>query len=300
MDSEPVREWRVDLQGLAGLGDPLVLGERPQGAHVVEAVGELDQDHPHVGGDRDHHLAVVLRLALVAALEGDPGQLRHPVDELGDLLAELGVDLLQARAGVLDRVVKQRRAQGFGVEPHPGADLRHAHGMGDELVTRLPHLVGVALAGEGEGAGHGLAVDRRRLVLVLADHGEQVAEQAALLVAERPGQLVERSPGGGFRRGAHLGVPAAVIGSLGRRLGAVGRFGAGGRLGAVARLGTARRLRPVGRLGRRLGARRGLCAGALRLRARGCAPLLSLRGGALLHGCLRLARYRWPSSRRAA
>jgi hypothetical protein len=38
----------------------------PQGgdrAHVVEPVGELDEDHPQVAGHRDDHLAVVLDLA---------------------------------------------------------------------------------------------------------------------------------------------------------------------------------------------------------------------------------------------
>jgi hypothetical protein len=32
---------------------------------VVQAVGELDQDDPHIGGHRDHHLAVVLGLRLI-------------------------------------------------------------------------------------------------------------------------------------------------------------------------------------------------------------------------------------------
>ena len=152
----------------------------------MEAVGELDQDDPDVGGHRHHHLAVVLGLALVAALEGDPGQLGDAVDELGDLLAELVADLVEAGAGVLDRVVEQRRAERLGVEPHPGADLRDPDRVGDELLAGLAPLVGVALAGEGEGA-----LDRRRgrsarvaVGGVLLDHGEQVAEQRALLGGE--------------------------------------------------------------------------------------------------------------------
>ena len=126
VDTEPVGERRVDLQRLARLRHLLLLRQRAERAHVVEAVGQLDQDHPDVGGHRHHHLAVVLGLPLVAALEGDPGQLRDAVDELGDLLAELVADLLEAGAGVLDRVVQERRAEGLGVEPHPGADLGDA------------------------------------------------------------------------------------------------------------------------------------------------------------------------------
>ena len=161
VDPEPVGERRVDLQRLARLRHLLLLRQGAERAHVVEAVGQLDQDHPDVGGHRHHHLAVVLGLALVAALEGDPGQLGDAVDQLGDLLAELVADLLEAGAGVLDRVVQQRRAERLGVEPHAGADLGDPDRVGDELVAGVAQLVGVAVAGEVEGALDRGAVDRR-------------------------------------------------------------------------------------------------------------------------------------------
>ena len=85
------------------------------------------------------------------------------------------------RGRVLDGVVQQRGAQRLGVEPHAGADLRHADRMDDEVLARLAPLVGVVLAGEHErldrrGGG------RRRgdLVGVLLDDREQVGEQLAL------------------------------------------------------------------------------------------------------------------------
>ena len=105
-------------------------------AHVVQAVGELDQDDPDVRGHRDHHLAVVLGLGLVARLEGQAGQLGDAVDETGDLLAERLAHLLERGRGVLDRVVQERGAQGVGVEPHPRADLGHADRMDDEVLAR--------------------------------------------------------------------------------------------------------------------------------------------------------------------
>ncbi len=93
VDAQPVRQRGEDVQGLARLVLALLLGHRPERAHVVQAVGELDQDHPDVPGHRDQHLAVVLGLAVVAALEGDAAQLRHAVHQPGDLLAELSLDL---------------------------------------------------------------------------------------------------------------------------------------------------------------------------------------------------------------
>jgi hypothetical protein len=122
VDAEAVGDRRVDVERLARLVHLLLLGHRLDRAHVVQAVGELDQDDPDVGGHRDHHLAVVLGLRLVAGLEGDAGQLGDAVDEPGDLLAEALAHLLDRRRGVLDGVVQQRRAQRLGVQAHARAD----------------------------------------------------------------------------------------------------------------------------------------------------------------------------------
>ena len=181
VDAEAVREGRVDVQRLLRLVDLLLLAQAGERAHVVQAVGELDEDDPDVRGHRDHHLAVVLRLRLVARLEDDAGELGDPVDEAGHLVAELAAHLLEGGAGVLHRVVEQGGAQRLGVEAHAGADLRHAHRVGDEVLTRLAPLVGVVLAGEDEGALDLVAIDLETgVVRVLLDDREEVAEQAAL------------------------------------------------------------------------------------------------------------------------
>ena len=185
VDTEAVRERRVDLERLARLLDLLLLGHRVDRAHVVQAVGELDQDDPHVGGHRHHHLAVVVRLRLVARLEGDAGELRHAVDDRRDLLAEALAHLLDRRRGVLDGVVQQRRAQRLGVQAHARADPRHADGVHDEVLARLAPLRGVVLAGEHERVLHAPAVDLHRGVRgVLGDDREQVAEQPPLRCAQ--------------------------------------------------------------------------------------------------------------------
>ena len=184
VDAEAVRDRRVDLQGLLRLVDLLLLGHRADRAHVVQAIGQLDEDDPDVGGHRDHHLAVVLGLRLVARLERDPGELRDAVDEGGDLLAELLAHLLQRRRRVLDGVVQQRGAERLGVQPQAGADLRHADGMHDEVLAGLAALVGVVLAGEDERRLDPVALDRdRRLVGVLLDDREEIGEQPALEAA---------------------------------------------------------------------------------------------------------------------
>ncbi len=231
VDAEPVRQRRVDLERLLGLLDLLLLRQAAERAHVVQPVGQLDQDDPDVRGHRDHHLAVVLGLRLVARLERDPGELGDAVDEARDLLAELLADLVQARARVLDRVVQQRGAQRRGVEPHAGADLRHADRMGDEVLAGLAPLVGVVLAREHERLQDLAAVDRLGdLVGVLLDDREQVAEQLALEVGEVARQLERRRFGArrAVQRAADLDVaghdhPVAVARQRRRRPARSGR-----------------------------------------------------------------------------
>ena len=194
VDAEPVRQRREDLERLLGLLLLLGLRHRADRAHVVQAVGQLDEDDPDVLGHRDHHLAVVLSLAVVAALEGDAGELRHAVDELRDLLAELVPDLVERRARVLDGVVQERRAERGRVEAHARADLCDADGVDDEVLSARPALVRVAVAREDVGPLDERAVDLLGgLVGVLLDYGEQVREQDALVVAQP-------SPGGRWAR----------------------------------------------------------------------------------------------------
>ena len=62
-------------------------------AHVVQAVGELDEDDARVLRDRQQQLAVVLDLPLLRRVERQLADLRQAVDDLRDLLAELALDV---------------------------------------------------------------------------------------------------------------------------------------------------------------------------------------------------------------
>ena len=127
VDAEPVGERRVDLERLARLAHLRLLAHVLDRAQVVQPVGELDQDHAHVLGHRDDELAVVLGLGVLAALELDPRQLGDALDELRDLLAELGADVLdldarcprRCRGGAPRRASPRPAAGRRGSSPRP-------------------------------------------------------------------------------------------------------------------------------------------------------------------------------------
>ncbi len=159
VDAEPVRERRVDLERLLGLLDLLRLGHVGQRAHVVEAVGELDDEHADVARHRHDELAVVLGLVLLLAVEVDLRQLGDAVHQRAHLGAEEALDVVEAGAGVLHRVVQQGRRHRGPVEAEPGADAGAPERVGDEGLARVAQLGAVPVLGEGVRAPHRVPVD---------------------------------------------------------------------------------------------------------------------------------------------
>ena len=232
VDAQAVGQRRVDLERLARLLHLLLLGHRVDRAHVVQPVGELDQDDPHVGGHRHHHLAVVLGLRLVAGLEGDARQLGHAVDHARDLLAEALAHLLDRGGGVLDGVVQQRRAQRLGVQAHARADARDADRVHDEVLAGLAPLCGVVLTREHERVLHPAAVDLDGGVRrVLGDDREQVAEQPPLGLVEVELRLRGAAPVGLHNR--LLGDAPGLL-EISFRLALSPASGLGGLFGSLA------------------------------------------------------------------
>ena len=174
VDTEAVRERRVDLERLARLLHLLLLAEVLDRAEVVEAVGELDQDHADVLGHRDDQLPVVLGLGVLAALELDPRQLGDAVDELGDLVAELVLDRLQVGVGVLDDVVEERGRDRRLVHAELGEDLGDAERVVDELLARPALLAVVRLGRERERSREQIAVE---IGLVALDRLDQLIDE---------------------------------------------------------------------------------------------------------------------------
>ena len=144
-DAEPLGQRRVDLHRLAGDALLLVRRQAVQRAHVVEAVGELDEDDPDVLGHRQQHLADVLGLLLLVAVGAEARQLRDAVDELGDLGAEALLDVGQAVLGVLGDVVQERGLDRDRVDAELGQDLGRGDRVGDVRLAGRAALAGVGL-----------------------------------------------------------------------------------------------------------------------------------------------------------
>ncbi len=149
--AETMRERSVDVEGLAGDAALLLGVQVLERAHVVQAVGELDDDDAQVGDHGEQHLADVLGLVVFAVGELDLVELGDAFDDVGDLFAEASGDLGGGDVGVFDGVVQQAGGDGGGVHLELGEDLRDFQGMADVGLTRGAALALVLLDGKGPG-----------------------------------------------------------------------------------------------------------------------------------------------------
>ena len=171
--AETVGDGGVDFERLAG-DFLLAFGiEMFEGTHVVQAVGELDEDDADVVDHGQHHFAEVLGLRFFPGGEIDFADLGDAFDDVRDLFAELLADFNGGDRGVFDGVVEQAGGDGNGIHFHVGehvADLERMHQVG---LARGAGLSGVVLLGEFVGL-----LDQVEVVVgtVLAQLPHQLAE----------------------------------------------------------------------------------------------------------------------------
>ena len=143
-----------------GLGSDLLLLVRThvlQGPHVVQSIGQLDEDHADVVAQGQQHFAEVLRLRAGARLK-DPAHFCQPIHNRPLFGAKHALHILQRHVRVFDCVVQQGAYNARGAQPH---FPRHHTGHGDGVVdVRLPAFaadVFVGIEGHIKGLPDGLA-----------------------------------------------------------------------------------------------------------------------------------------------
>ena len=80
------------------------------------------------------------------AVERHHADLGHAVHDVGDLFAELGVNLFERDFRVLDRIVQQPGGHRMGVETELGKDFGHGQRMREIGFAGKPHLPGMGAA----------------------------------------------------------------------------------------------------------------------------------------------------------
>jgi hypothetical protein len=181
LHAEAVGQRSVNVEGLRC--DPLLLVHRHgrDCAHVVQTIGQLDDEDPKVLGHGDQHLAHGRRLLGLLGVELDALQFRDAIDDGRHFGAELPLDVGDRDLGVLHRVVQQGSGHRGLVEADVGDDLGHGQRVIDVTLTALSLLLRMREPGHLERFGHrggtrlGVATSERR------DHGRQLVVRRTAL-----------------------------------------------------------------------------------------------------------------------
>src|SRR5450830_568185 len=131
MHAQPVGDGGVDLKGFLGDAPAFFAGQHFKGAHVVQAVGELDRDHANIAGHGHGHLLEVFRLGFGLGLEIHLGQFADPVDQFGHGFTKLRLQRFLGDPGVFDHVMEHGRHQALMVHVHVGKNIGHRQRMRD-------------------------------------------------------------------------------------------------------------------------------------------------------------------------
>src|SRR5579871_2997400 len=190
-------ERRVDVERLFGGATACLRRPMAEGAHVVQPVGELDEQDADVVGNGEQELAQVFRLLGLLGDEVELFQLGEALDQYADVMAEQAVDLGAGRVGVFDRVVQERRRDGGIVELEVGQDRGDLERVRDVGIAGIAHLLAVRAHGVDVGAVKQVLVG---LGIILLDPVDQ------LVLPHEP------RPAGGRRSRRRLRPPRRVVG----------------------------------------------------------------------------------------
>ncbi len=174
--TQAVSQRRIDIHGLARLKEAAIFAQRCKRTHVMQAVGQLNDDDADVARHSKKHLAQVERLLLVHAVDFDVSELSYAVYEVGYRLTKDCRDIGKRGLGVLDRVMQKRRAHHIRVEIEFSQNNCHFDRMVDVHLARTTLLLGMLLCRKAVGTlnlsaiffAHVLTTQASELVVVVS------------------------------------------------------------------------------------------------------------------------------------
>ena len=157
IQSQAIGKRGVNIKGFACNLILLVGQHGTECTHVVQAVGNLDQDHPDIIRHGEQEFLEVFCLCRSPVTKNTSGDFGQSVDNLCNLGPEDIFDIFYCIIGVLDNIVQQSGTNGSRAKAYFIAyDLRDGNGVHDIRFPRASFDAFMCLIGEIEGLGYNL------------------------------------------------------------------------------------------------------------------------------------------------
>ena len=131
-------------------------------AHIVQTVGQLNQNDADIARHRQEHLAIVLNLAVLLRDIFNFAQLRNTVNQICYDSAKLLLNIFELIIRIFDYVMQKGSCQRFFVHLQADKNTHHANRVNDIRLAGLALLFSVRL---------------RRQLICLADKGNLLRTQ---------------------------------------------------------------------------------------------------------------------------
>ena len=145
VDTEAVRQRSINLQRF--LRNRLLLMHRHElhRAHIVQTVGQLNQNDTDIARHRQEHLAIVLNLAVLLRDIFNFAQLRNTVNQICYDSAKLLLNIVELIIRIFDYVMQKGSCQRFFVHLQADKNTHHANRVNDIRLAGLALLLSVRL-----------------------------------------------------------------------------------------------------------------------------------------------------------
>ena len=151
LHTEPVSERSVDLHRLKGLGALFIGRLIVHGAHVVQAVGNFNEDDTDILRHSHQHLAQIFALLILFAGVLHPRQFGYAFHNISNLGAEFFCNVRMGEGSVFNNIMQESRYDGILIQAHVKADIccrdtvRHIGGSVFSLLAGMSitcHFIG--------------------------------------------------------------------------------------------------------------------------------------------------------------
>ena len=151
--AEAIGQRGIDVERFAGNFILLVGGHGAEGAHVVESVGNLDEHHTDILAHGQQQLAEVFGLQRCLVAENAARNLGQAADKLGNLGAELLLDVLNGVVGIFNHIVEKCGAyRGRAQTDFLRGNLGHGDWVENIRLARATSDAAMSFLGKSEGA----------------------------------------------------------------------------------------------------------------------------------------------------
>ena len=139
--AQPRCNRRVDIQRFAGYTATLFRCQHIQRPHIMETVGNFNQNNPQVFGHRHCHFLKIFSLGFGSTAKSDFVELAHAIDKISNGIAKLALDGGLGNSGIFDNIVQHGSHQALMVHMHFTENPRHGERVsyiGIAATTNLP------------------------------------------------------------------------------------------------------------------------------------------------------------------